>query len=164
MRMYIGVVGGALLALGTIACTQQPVASTPAGATPAVGIPVGPIPGPHQQLTLPVNPYEGNPVALQEGRRLFVWYNCAGCHGGHGGGGMGPSLRNARWLYGGSPAHVFASISEGRGKGMPAWGSKLPQDQIWKLVAYIGSMRTPQEPDPPTVPPEPQVKQAKRTP
>ncbi len=164
MRMYVGVIAGALLALGNVACTQQPVAAATEGTPPAIGIPVGPIPGPHQQPTLPANPYDGNPVALEEGRRLFGWYNCAGCHGGHGGGGMGPSLRDQRWIYGGSPAHVFASIAEGRGKGMPSWGTKIPQDQIWKLVAYIKSMRTPQEPDKPLVPPEPQVKLARVAP
>jgi hypothetical protein len=35
---------------------------------------------------------------------------------------------------------------------MPAWGSKIPEIQIWELVAYIKSMRTPQEPDPPVEP------------
>ena len=107
---------------------------------------------------LPTNPYNGNAIARVEGRRLFVWYNCYGCHGGHGGGGIGPSLRDPIWLYGGDDAHIFASIAQGRGHGMPAWGTKIPQDQIWKLVAYIKSMRTPEEPDPPMVPAVPEVK------
>jgi cytochrome c oxidase cbb3-type subunit 3 len=96
-----------------------------------------------------MNPYAQNQVALQEGRRLFVWYNCAGCHGGHAGGGMGPSLRDQVWIYGDSDAHVFSSIAQGRAHGMPAWGTKLPEEQIWKLVAYVKSLRTPLEPDPP---------------
>ncbi len=50
---------------------------------------------------------------------------------------MGPSLRDPDWMYGSSECHVFSSIAEGRAHGMPAWGTKLPQDQIWKLVAYI---------------------------
>jgi hypothetical protein len=32
---------------------------------------------------------------------------------------------------------------------MPAWGVKIPQDQRWKIVTYIKSMRTPNEPDAP---------------
>jgi cytochrome c oxidase cbb3-type subunit 3 len=32
---------------------------------------------------------------------------------------------------------------------MPAWGTKLTEDQVWKLVAYIKSLRTPAEPNPP---------------
>ena len=159
MRIHLGLIAAALLALGATGCNQQPVASAPTGAPPAIGIPVGPIPGPGKDLTMmPKNPYENDPVALQEGRRLFVWYNCAGCHGGHGGGGMGPSLRDPSWRFGSSDAHIFASITEGRGQGMPAWGTKIPQEQIWKIVTYIKSMRTPQEPEPPLVPPEPKVK------
>jgi cytochrome c oxidase cbb3-type subunit 3 len=148
-----------LLALA--GCNQQPLAAAPNGVPPNIGIPVGPVPGPQKQaieMNLPTNPYNGNEVALQEGRKLFLSYNCAGCHGGHGGGGMGPSLRDPRWIYGSSDAHIFASIAEGRAHGMPAWGTKIPQDQVWKLVAYIKSMRTPQEPDPPIAPPIPEVK------
>jgi cytochrome c oxidase cbb3-type subunit 3 len=95
------------------------------------------------------NPYTQDPIALAEGRRLFVWYNCYGCHGGHAGGGMGPSLRDVTWIYGNSDANIFNSIAEGRANGMPAWGTKLPEDQIWKIVAYIKSLRTPLEPQPP---------------
>jgi mono/diheme cytochrome c family protein len=35
---------------------------------------------------------------------------------------------------------------------MPAWGAKLPKDQIWKLITYIRTLSTPQEPDRVTVP------------
>lgn len=139
-----------------LGCSQQPIASAPAGVLPAVKIPVGPIPGPATaNLNLPVNPYSQSQVAIMEGRRLFVWFNCAGCHGGHGGGGMGPSLRDVDWRYGSDDAHIFASIAEGRGQGMPAWGTRIPEDQIWKIVAYIKSMRTANEPDAPHMPPEP---------
>jgi cytochrome c oxidase cbb3-type subunit III len=62
---------------------------------------------------------------------------------------MGPSLRDVDWIYGDSDANVFSSIAEGRAHGMPAWGTKLPEEQIWKLTAYIKSLRTPLEPDPP---------------
>jgi cytochrome c oxidase cbb3-type subunit 3 len=149
-----------LLAICSLACNEQQTHAAASGAPPAIGIPVGPVPGPKLALNLPTNPYVNDQVAITEGRRLFLWYNCAGCHGGHGGGGMAPSLRNPVWKYGSSDAHIFASIAEGRGEGMPAWGTKVPEDQIWKLVAYIKSMRTPQEPDPPIVPLQPEVKRA----
>jgi hypothetical protein len=32
---------------------------------------------------------------------------------------------------------------------MPAWGTKLPSEQIWKLVAYIQALGTDEEPNPP---------------
>jgi len=113
---------------------------------------VGPVPGPQAASPAAFNPLAGNPVAMQDGRRLFNWYNCSGCHGGHGGGGMGPSLRDKTWLYGDRDDQIFDSIAEGRSKGMPAWGSKIPSNQIWELVAYIKSMRTPGEPEPPVEP------------
>lgn len=63
---------------------------------------------------------------------------------------MGPSLRDPVWLYGDSDAQIFSSIAEGRSQGMPSWGSRIPEDQIWKLVAYIKTLNTPGEPDPPS--------------
>jgi cytochrome c oxidase cbb3-type subunit 3 len=122
------------------------------GATSAASIPVGPIPGGTQLAHYMTNPLASDPVALQDGRRLFNWYNCSGCHGGHAGGGMGPSLRDEVWIYGSRDDQIFDSISQGRANGMPAWGSKVPKVQIWELVAYIKSMRTPQEPEPPVEP------------
>ena len=118
-------------------------------AQPPIANPVGPVPGPDRALPLPANPFANDPVALVEGKRLFARYNCAGCHGDHGGGGMGPSLRDEDWRYGSSDADIFATIAQGR-TGMPAWGTKLPAEQIWKITAYIKSMRTPREPEPPT--------------
>lgn len=162
MERYLLFLLAVLLSSASLACNEQQTHAAASAAPPAIGIPVGPVPGPKVALNLPKNPYSGDNVALVEGRRLFVWYNCAGCHGGHGGGGMGPSLRNPVWRYGGDDPHIFASIAEGRGQGMPAWGTKIPEDQIWKLVAYIRSMRTPQEPDPPIVPQEPEVKRAQK--
>jgi cytochrome c oxidase cbb3-type subunit III len=119
------------------------------GAAPPISIPVGPAPGPSPTANAETNPYAHDLYALAEGRKLFDWYNCSGCHGGHGGGGMGPSLRDSSWLYGDSDAQVFNSIAEGRGKGMPAWGLKVPDQQIWELAAYVKSLRSPLEPDPP---------------
>jgi cytochrome c oxidase cbb3-type subunit 3 len=132
-----------------IACQIQPAETAVAGALPAVATPIGPIPGPAMQRAGKVNPYAQDRVALAEGRKLFVQYNCSGCHGGHAGGGMGPSLRDQVWIYGGDDAHVASSIAQGRAHGMPAWGTQLPEQQIWKLAAYIKSMRTSIEPDPP---------------
>lgn len=138
-----------LLALAGAGCSGPATEVAAAGGTPAIGIPVGPIPGAQIQMAPRENPYGQEQVVLSEGRRLFESYNCAGCHGDHAGGGMGPSLRDEDWIYGGSAAQIFNSIAEGRAHGMPAWGVKLPEDQIWKLVAYIKSLRTSKEPDSP---------------
>lgn len=141
-----------ILALTLIGCGQQPIEVAPEGAAPGIQTAIGPIPGSGQAPAVRPNPYVGNAMAASEGYKYFSWYNCSGCHGVHGGGGMGPSLRDAVWIYGGSPDHVFASISEGRSKGMPSWATKIPEDQIWKIVTYIEGLNTPNEIDPPTVP------------
>ena len=80
-----------------------------------------------------------NAFAVNQGKRLFRWYNCSGCHAG-GGGNMGPPLMDKEWLYGHEPAEIHASIVEGRPKGMPAFGGRIPDDQVWQLVAYVRSM------------------------
>jgi cytochrome c oxidase cbb3-type subunit 3 len=77
--------------------------------------------------------------AIGEGQRLFVWFNCAGCHA-NGGGGMGPPLMDSEWLYGSEPPEIFDSIVAGRPNGMPAFGGRIPEQQVWQLVAYVRSL------------------------
>jgi cytochrome c oxidase cbb3-type subunit 3 len=142
-----------LLILG-LACVAA-VAQTPVAAQRGVessttrSEPVGPVPGPGRIHPALKNPFEGDAAAPVAGRKLFVSFNCSGCHGGRAGGGMGPSLRDEDWIYGSEPADIFDSIAEGRAHGMPAWGVLLPPQYIWQLVSYIDTLRTPREPDPP---------------
>jgi mono/diheme cytochrome c family protein len=86
------------------------------------------------------NPYEGNKKAIATGSQLFVAYNCIDCHGADGSGAMGPSFQDGRWHFGGSPGAVFESIAEGRPDGMPSWGGRISNDQIWMLTAYVRSL------------------------
>ena len=67
-------------------------------------------------------------------------YNCIDCHGADGSGAMGPSLADGRWHFGGGPAEVFESIYQGRPDGMPAWGGRIVDDQIWMLVTYVRAL------------------------
>jgi cytochrome c oxidase cbb3-type subunit III len=83
--------------------------------------------------------FEGNAYSLSEGQRLFQWYNCVGCHG-NGGGGMGPPLIDARWIYGSEPENIFETIVEGRPNGMPSFRGRIPDFQVWQLVAYVRGM------------------------
>ena len=88
------------------------------------------------------NPYEGNAYAISEGQRLFSWYNCSGCHA-NGGGGIGPPLikKDQRdWIYGGEPSNIFDTIVKGRPNGMPTWGGKIPEYQVWQIVTYVRSL------------------------
>ena len=86
-----------------------------------------------------VNRREASAYALVEGRRLYSWFNCEGCHF-LGGGGIGPPLMDEEWIYGGQPANVFATIVEGRPNGMPSFRNKIPEYQVWQIVAYVRSM------------------------
>jgi cytochrome c oxidase cbb3-type subunit 3 len=66
---------------------------------------------------------------------------------------MGPNLRDsAQRHYGNSDTQLYSTITEGRPAGMPAWGAKLPTDEVWKLITYIRTLGTPEEPDRVTVP------------
>ena len=84
--------------------------------------------------------YQKNAYALSEGKRLFQAFNCNGCHGNGGGGGIGPPLMDDTWVYGAEPGQVFQTVHDGRPNGMPAFGGKLPDGQIWQLVAYVRSL------------------------
>ena len=83
--------------------------------------------------------YGDNAYDIAEGARLFQWYNCNGCHA-MGGGGMGPPLMDAEWIYGSEPQQVFETIVGGRPNGMPSFRGKVPDYQVWQLVAYVRSM------------------------
>jgi len=133
------------------ACGDPPPQGGTTAAPPPTFTAVGPLPGPKTPFEAPANPYAGNRTAAGEGRQLFVRFNCSGCHGGRAGGGMGPSLRDVDWIYGSRDAQVFSSIAEGRAHGMPSWQARLTADQTWKLVTYLQSLRTRNEPQaPPT--------------
>jgi cytochrome c oxidase cbb3-type subunit 3 len=83
---------------------------------------------------------EGNAYAVSQGKRLYRWFNCSGCHGAGGGGDSGPPLSDDEWRYGSAPVNVFRSIVEGRPGGMPSFGGHIAEDQVWQLVAYVRSL------------------------
>jgi cytochrome c oxidase cbb3-type subunit 3 len=85
------------------------------------------------------NQYATSADAVAEGKRLFSAYNCVGCHQ-HGGGGIGPALMDANWIYGSHPAQIHADIVQGRPNGMPSFAGKIPDYQVWEIVAYVLSM------------------------
>ncbi len=145
MTLRCPLIAAAALALAAAGCDSPSNDVSAASAPPPMKTP-----GPDENPARPNNPYNGDRSAAGDGRQLFVRFNCSGCHGGRAGGGMGPSLRDVDWIYGSTDAQVFSSIAEGRGYGMPAWGTKLNEDEIWKLVAYIKTLRTQNEIQPPS--------------
>jgi cytochrome c oxidase cbb3-type subunit 3 len=108
--------------------------------------------------------FDGNPQAIAEGKRLFGWYNCSGCHF-NGAGGIGPALMDQDWIYGGSMDQIYASIYQGRPNGMPSWGAKLSTTEIWQIAAYVRSLsRENERVAIPTTPPAPTPDDAAREP
>jgi cytochrome c oxidase cbb3-type subunit 3 len=96
-------------------------------------------PGSSQPEPTITNEFEARAYDVSEGKRLYSQYNCAGCHF-NGGGGIGPALMDAQWIYGDKPANVYATIIEGRPNGMPSFRHKIPDSQVWQIVAYVRSM------------------------
>lgn len=86
------------------------------------------------------NPKASDPHSVQRGMQYFIQFNCVGCHAPNGGGGMGPSLSDGIFKYGGEPANIYLTIAHGRPLGMPSWGALLPDDVIWDLVSYVQSI------------------------
>jgi cytochrome c oxidase cbb3-type subunit 3 len=85
------------------------------------------------------SPYDYNAYAIAQGKQLYEWFNCTGCHA-QGGGAIGPPLMDDKWIYGSAPENIFATIVEGRPNGMPSFRGKIPTQQVWQLVAYVRSM------------------------
>jgi cytochrome c oxidase cbb3-type subunit 3 len=133
-------VAGALVVLALAGCGREerelnvaPPPPSPAGQAVLSGVRPGGTPPPASP-----NPFENDAYALSQGQTLYAAYNCQGCHA-HGGG-DGPPLMDDRWIYGGAPENVFASIVEGRPNGMPSFRGKIPDAQVWQLVAYVRAL------------------------
>ncbi|MBV8908181.1 MAG: c-type cytochrome [Sphingomonas sp.] len=141
-RVSLLVLGVGALAL--TACDREerhsrskPIGETvPAGPSPDTIWPGGTVP---QTADPRAKLYDNNAAAISEGQYLYTQMNCVGCHF-HGGGGMGPPLMDDEWRYGGRIDQIATSIAEGRPNGMPAWRSKLTEDQIWKIAAFVRSL------------------------
>jgi cytochrome c oxidase cbb3-type subunit III len=135
-------VAGAANACGGSAEAAQPTVLSQSGALAFVAHPdnIQPGLGARGRFATLTNPYEGNAQRIAEGAKLFISYNCMDCHGADGSGAMGPSLQDGRWHFGGSAAEVFESIYEGRPDGMPAWGGRIPEADVWRLVSYIRTL------------------------
>jgi len=76
---------------------------------------------------------------IKEGRARFV-AACSRCHGMTGDSGIvKPFRERSDW----SASEIYDVIAVGRVRGavaMPAWGGAIPDQEIWKLVAYIKSL------------------------
>ena len=82
-----------------------------------------------------------DPAAIEEGKHRFS-ASCTGyCHGREGRVSRAPKLRGKTY----DPNWLYARIDKGSPGGaaglvMPAFGTMLPPEEIWKLVAYVMSL------------------------
>lgn len=86
------------------------------------------------------NPLGNGPEVAAAGRKIFN-QTCTECHGPEGREGeRAPALAGDRRFFRLSEAAIFDTIKKGiPGTAMPALG--LPDDDIWRLVAYIRNLR-----------------------
>ena len=87
------------------------------------------------------NPFTGNAEAIAQGRTIWMQSGCNGCHG-MGGGGMGPSVMDDNWKFGGDDETLFKLIKgDLPQQTMPAvFGKVLTEEQVWKIIAWIRSI------------------------
>lgn len=85
------------------------------------------------------NPYESDPKAVAEGERIYG-ESCGACHGKTLKGDVGPDL-TGHLTYGETDIAKFESIAKGRPNGMPAFESQLGRERIWRVLAYVDSVR-----------------------
>lgn len=137
----LGLALAAVVGVAFAAETPDRPQDAPPMVEPVFTAPISPLlPGDPSPARKPANPVGGDKAAIERGMQDFTRFNCVGCHAPNGGGGMGPSLSDAKWIYGSDPSDVFLTIYQGRPKGMPAWGRALPIPTIWDLVAYVKSL------------------------
>lgn len=81
-----------------------------------------------------------DPEARAIGKNLFLTY-CSQCHGSDAAGAKGfPNLADHDWLYGGDPATIQATITEGRTGVMPALGAALGAQGTKEVAHYVLSL------------------------
>jgi mono/diheme cytochrome c family protein len=97
----------------------------------------------------PVNPTSATVDSIARGTRLYT-NNCSACHGvnARGGGPMAgttavppPALTGSTSHLGGrTDGELFRIIVNGQSGGMPAWGGKLSDNEIWDVVNFLRSL------------------------
>jgi mono/diheme cytochrome c family protein len=113
----------------SVACCSITLLASPAGSqTPAANA--------------QKNPFAGNAEAITVGKAIFE-ATCAGyCHATENSRRKGrcPNLFDCEWKYGSGDDEVFHSVSAGVPKTeMVGFKGKLPDEILWKVIAYLRS-------------------------
>lgn len=89
--------------------------------------------------TQPTVTQMNDPVWIKAGAERFA-KTCAFCHGSEGDSGkVQPFRERVDW----NPVEIHDVIANGRKRGsniMPAWGESIPDEDIWRITAFIRSL------------------------
>ena len=87
------------------------------------------------------NPYGGNAEAISAGEKVYKKL-CVACHLPDGSGRIGPSLIDDQWKYErtGTDIGNFEIIYAGGAGAMQAFGRRIDQDDILKVIAYVETL------------------------
>ncbi len=92
---------------------------------------------------MPIKELAQHKQGMRTARRIFN-NNCTICHASDAGGARGyPSLKDRAWLWGGTPAKIKQSITNGRNGNMPAWEKVIKKDGVKQVAAYVASLSHP---------------------
>jgi cytochrome c oxidase cbb3-type subunit 3 len=89
----------------------------------------------------PIEQVAADAKARQMGERLFL-NNCSQCHGSDARGSRGfPNLADGDWLYGGAPATIVQTVTEGRNGVMPPMGAAVGgKNDVEDVANYVLSL------------------------
>jgi cytochrome c(L) len=105
---------------------------------------------PSQQITAAVqqfraskaNPYRGDAAAMAAGKALYEQW-CQACHLADGAGRIGPSLVDNEYRYPRANTDIgeFEIIYAGATGAMQAFGDRVTQDEILRIMAYVETLQ-----------------------
>lgn len=89
-----------------------------------------------------INPYAGNSEAIADGQTIYKKL-CQSCHLKDGKGRIGPNLTDDEWRRARTNTDVgrFEIIYGGGAGAMQAFGQRIDQDDILKVMAFIDTFR-----------------------
>ena len=87
------------------------------------------------------NPYKGDAAAIAAGEQLFKRW-CRSCHLTDGSGAIGPNLTDDQWRYPRTATDrgKFEILYAGGAGAMLAFGRRLDQDDILKIIAFVDTL------------------------
>lgn len=94
------------------------------------------------------NPLDGNAAAVRDGMGIYR-ARCADCHGMDARGVRAPDLSQV-WASGRTDDGLFRTLRTGvPGSEMPFVGERTPDENVWKILAYLRTLAAPAPSDPP---------------